>query len=580
MGRVLLGVLLMAAAVCAAEPSGAGAVMNLLKSGKVPPQRLGPVLEIVCTRGNPQELAFVLERVLQPDAFPTAVRVDVLKKLEDAASTRKVIPDGDLSGIAGLLASEDTDLREAAIELCGVWKVAAAVEPLSALAADGRISAATRTAALNALLRIEPQAARDVVDAMTTDSQPFAVQAQGVAALSRIDLTQAATRAAATLSHAVSGDDPAPIIDAFLERQGGTDALASAIQPDALTEDVAKLALRRMYAVGRSDAALSSVLEQAAKIAGDVQPPTGDALTALIAEVSSNGDPARGEAVFRRTDLSCIKCHAVSQAGGQIGPDLSAVGSSSPVDYLIKSVYDPDSQIKEAYVSKVVLTADGLTLQGIVADRTQDKLVLKDADGKRHEIPLADIDEEIEGKSLMPKGLVKFMTHDEIVDLVAFLAQLGRPGQYAVRSTPRMQRWRVLTNAAPELLADVPNDELFEDRVLKAGEWAPIYARVDGSLPLDEVVRRAGSPVVYIQGEFDVQTAGSVGVRIESPASYTLWVDSDSLASNSDLVANATAGRHSITLRIDSEGQEAGDVRLELFKPADSPAVFATVDGQ
>jgi hypothetical protein len=243
-------------------------------------------------------------------------------------------------------------------------------------------------------------------------------------------------------------------------------------------------------------------------------------------------------------------------------------------------VYDPDSQIKEAYVSKVVLTTDGQTLQGIVADRTQDKLVLKDADGRRHEIPLADIDEEIEGKSLMPKGLVKFMTRAEIVDLVAFLSQLGRPGQYAVRSTPRMQRWRVLTNVAPDLLSDVPNDELFEDRVLKSGQGLPIYARVDGSLPVEEAVRQAQSPVIYVQGEFDVQTAGPVGIRIDSPAPSFVWIDSDSMAPGGEVVTNATAGRHAITLRIDVTGHEHADVRLELFKPVDSPAVFATVDGQ
>ena len=61
----------------------------------------------------------------------------------------------------------------------------------------------------------------------------------------------------------------------------------------------------------------------------------------LIREVA-DGDAARGEDVFRRADLSCLKCHAVSQAGGQIGPDLSALGSTSPVDYIINSIYDPD----------------------------------------------------------------------------------------------------------------------------------------------------------------------------------------------------------------------------------------------
>ena len=107
-----------------AGPGGsAGAVMNLLKSGKVPPQRLGPVLEIVCKRGNAQELAYVLDRVLAPDAFPADVRRDVLHKLADAALTRKVTPDGDLSGIVQLLAADDQQLKAATIDLCGLWSV-------------------------------------------------------------------------------------------------------------------------------------------------------------------------------------------------------------------------------------------------------------------------------------------------------------------------------------------------------------------------------------------------------------------------------------------------------------------------
>ena len=389
----------------------------------------------------------------------------------------------------------------------------AAIDPLSALAADGETTAETRSAALDAVFRIDPQAAHAVVSTLTTGTQPFAIRSLGISALARIDLAEAARSAATALSQAGADDDPSRIVDAFLSRQDGSASLAEALDSVELSEDIAKLALRRMYAVGRSDAALSSVLERAAKIAGDVPAPIGADLSALIMKIRTDGDPVRGEAVFRRGDLSCQKCHALSKAGGQIGPDLSAVGANSPVEYLVASVYDPDAQVKEAFVSRTVLTVDGLTVQGIVADRTDDRLVLKDADGRRHEIPLADIDAEVEGKSLMPKGLVKFMTHTEIVDLVAFLAQLGRPGPYAVRSTPRMQRWRVLANASPELLADVPNDTTFEDRVLQSGRWIPAYARVDGTLPLHELMQHTKSPVLYLQGEIDVQTAGPVGVR-------------------------------------------------------------------
>lgn len=564
----------------AAGPAGAGAVMNLLKSGKVPPERLGPVLEIVCTRGNAEELAYVYERVLQPDALPAKLRLQVLRKLADAAVTRKVVPAGDLSGISGLLESADAALRDAAIALCGPWKVSAAVESLSKLAADPHVPDDTRAAALAAIVHIDAAAAENVAAALTDDGQPFAIRALGIASLTRSDLPRAATLAAAALSHATGGDDPSRMVDAFLEKQGGTDALAAALQKSSLAEDVAKLVLRRMYAVGRSDAVLSAVLEHAAKIAGDVATPAGAELAALIAEINTSGDPARGEAVFRRADLSCLRCHAISQAGGQIGPDLSAVGANSPVDYLINSVYDPDAQIKESFISRVVLTTDGLTLQGIVVDRTDDKLVLKDADGRLHEIPRDDIDDEIAGKSLMPKGLVKFMTHDEIVDLAAFLSQLGRPGPYAVRSSPRMQRWRLLQNVSPELLSDVPNDTSFEDRVLLSGVWSPVYARVDGALPLGEIIAQSKHPVAYVRGEFDVQTAGPIGIRIATPTAFHVWCDSESFGAHSEFTTTVAAGRHSITLRINSTGHENAAVRLELFKPADSPAVFATVDGQ
>ena len=153
-GIGLLVILLVGPSPAAGQGGSAGAVMNLLKSGKVPPERLGPVLEIVCVRGNPAELAYVLDRVLEPDAFPPAVRSDVLHKLADAAVTRKVIPEGDLSGVAELLASDDPQLREAAIELAGLWKVEAALASLAELAGNEQATLATRSAPLGVGCRI------------------------------------------------------------------------------------------------------------------------------------------------------------------------------------------------------------------------------------------------------------------------------------------------------------------------------------------------------------------------------------------------------------------------------------------
>ena len=64
----------------------------------------------------------------------------------------------------------------------------------------------------------------------------------------------------------------------------------------------------------------------------------GDAgLVIKMDEVLARGDAARGEQVFRRSDTSCFQCHAIGGAGGQLAPDLRAIGASSPMDYLIDS---------------------------------------------------------------------------------------------------------------------------------------------------------------------------------------------------------------------------------------------------
>ena len=93
-------------------------------------------------------------------------------------------------------------------------------------------------------------------------------------------------------------------------------------------------------------------------------------------------------------------------------------------------------------MTRVIVTDDGETHTGIIVDRDEVRVNLRDAAGKVVTIPTADIEEEAEGKSLMPQGLTKFLTRQELVDVVRFLSELGKPGPYAIRKTPTIQRWR------------------------------------------------------------------------------------------------------------------------------------------
>jgi len=293
-------------------------------------------------------------------------------------------------------------------------------------------------------------------------------------------------------------DDPAPLVEAFLNRKGGADALAAALTRQTPPVDVAKLALRHMYSVGRSDKALSDTLSAAAGIAVDPPPPTPAEVARLAADVEARGNAARGELVFRRADMSCLKCHALHKAGGDLGPELTSVGAVSPVEFVVSSILNPNLAIKEQYVTKIFQTVNGEVFTGIVLSRDAVRVQLKEASGKTITIPTADIEEEAEGQSLMPQGLAKFLTRDELVDLAKFVSELGKPGPYAVRTAPMIQRWRLFGDmqaikSLGEKPEEAPTMAQFEGRILGSDAWQPVYARASGELPLDELrTRRPG----------------------------------------------------------------------------------------
>lgn len=579
---VLLLVILASVGAAAADdpPSTAGPLLALLKRGTLPAERVPAVARMVCERGNVHDLAYIFEQA-SSDAWPPELRRDALRWLKEAAETRKLVPAGELTPLAALLADVSDPARlEAAIALAGTWRSPPAVQPLQALAENADVPAPLRLRARRALIAFGGDVARRTIDGMLVAGQPLEVRMQGVAGLVGLDPARAGGAAAALLRELPPDGDPAPIVDAFLNQRGGADVLAAALEREPPATDVALLALRHMYAVGRSDAALDAVLSRLAGVNAEAPRLSAAEVLELADLAVATGDAVRGEIVFRRGDLACLRCHAVNKGGGQIGPDLSPVGASSPVDYLVKSLYDPDAQKKEAYVTRIVLTAEGQQFTGIVETRTDEKVTLKLADGKLVEIPTADIEFESEGKSLMPEGLVKFMTRQEALDLVKFLSLLGRPETpYAIRQTQRMQRWRVLTGAAEHLLAAVPNDEQFGDDILRGGNWEPAYARVDGTLPLAELTARTRSQVLYVQGEFDVTAAGAVRLHLEPPAGFHVWINDDSLGDLAAPVVELPSGRHSVTLRIDAGEAEIESIRLQIERIPGSAAEFTVVDG-
>ena len=344
---------------------------------------------------------------------------------------------------------------------------------------------------------------------------------------------------------------------------------------------------------------MSDFLSKAADVPANPPLPTEPEVQAITAEVVAKGDPARGEEIFRRADISCMRCHSVCKAGGDVGPELSAVGSTSPPDYVVRSILNPSAQIKEEFLTRVILTTSGIQYIGIVKDRKNGQVQLRDAAGKTITIADGDIDTETEGRSLMPEGLTKFLTHQEFLDLASFVSSLGRPGPYAVRIKPIIQRWRVLRNVSAEIASETPNVEMLRIHVLdaKPEDWAPVYAKVSGILPLVDAESlmtgakgggaSARPKAIYLQGEFDVTESSPMTVNNIVPAGTTAWIDADPYDGDTarKITLDLPVGHHKLTLRVPIGPNSAGStsdgngVSVELTKPANSAAQFQPLGG-
>ncbi len=101
----------------------------------------------------------------------------------------------------------------------------------------------------------------------------------------------------------------------------------------------------------------------------------------LIQDVTKQGDPVRGEMVFRRKDQTCLKCHAIAGSGGQVGPGSDSLGASAPLDYIVDSLLLPNKAVKRIIFHAVIVsTIDGRVFTGIKVRETKKELVLRDGE--------------------------------------------------------------------------------------------------------------------------------------------------------------------------------------------------------
>jgi putative membrane-bound dehydrogenase-like protein len=137
------------------------------------------------------------------------------------------------------------------------------------------------------------------------------------------------------------------------------------------------------------------------------------------------GNAGRGRAVFFGKKVACATCHRIAGIGGQVGPDLTNLAANRSGRDILESIVLPSSTIAQGYEPYFVATADGRAATGVIARQTPEILVLRDSSGAELRLRKDQIQEmRRQATSIMPEGLERALSTDELRDLLAFLKSL------------------------------------------------------------------------------------------------------------------------------------------------------------
>ncbi|MGE0608108.1 MAG: PQQ-dependent sugar dehydrogenase, partial [Pirellulales bacterium] len=128
---------------------------------------------------------------------------------------------------------------------------------------------------------------------------------------------------------------------------------------------------------------------------------------------------------FREGSATCKGCHRVGGKGETLGPDLSQIGKKYQPHDLLTHLLEPSKFIDPKYVSYLLETVDGRVLTGLLIEKNDSEVRLKDAQNKESRIPAADVETLVpQPKSLMPELLLRDLTPQQAADLLAYLISL------------------------------------------------------------------------------------------------------------------------------------------------------------
>ncbi|PQJ27693.1 PVC-type heme-binding CxxCH protein [Rubritalea profundi] len=434
-------------------------------------QQKAQAIEVISQVGNAKDLERLLDLAPNnPAVLDHLITAKKIRKLQPAKGLEKILP---------LLESDQPEIFSKAAQLAGLWKLAPARKKLVAALMD---SPKKRKAAAEGLRLYGGAQAVTLFEKMIQQNTDEPLRILAVRELASLAPDKAAAAAVELLAKD-DGSDRHSLLSLFLKNPKASTALANALKGKTLSPKIASLGLQRAGTSGKPPKDLMEALKIAGKLKPMTQKLSAKDMATMVKRVNTDGDPHRGETIYRRVAMQCTACHAIGGIGSPIGPDLVSIGASAPVDYLITSLLNPNDKIKEGYHTTSVIEKNGNAHTGGLVSEGREEVVLRDFAGKSIRIARADIKSlKISPVSMMPPGLTASLREDEFIDLVRFLSELGKEGDFKTDARQVIRKWKVLQSHKRVADQIAHRGAVIFAEPFKGYLWTPLVSRVNGGI--------------------------------------------------------------------------------------------------
>jgi len=290
------------------------------------------------------------------------------------------------------------------------------LDALKATVSDSKADIGSRQAALDILIDAKAPELRKLCESVISVPQ---LNANALRGLALSDDPAIATLIADHFSDFAPADQN-HVVDSLVGRPAWAHILLDRIGEGKIPKTALQaFSARRILSL--KDETLSKKLNETW---GTINSATGDKQKALAewkAKLTPNAlksaDLKNGRQLYAGI---CGACHTLYGEGGKLGPDLTGSGRSN-LDYLLENILDPSAVVSADYRITTLTLADGRTLSGVIAGKTDRTITLRQPTGETTLEKTAISKQETTAVSLMPEGLLTAFQADQVRDLIAYL---------------------------------------------------------------------------------------------------------------------------------------------------------------